>query len=156
MMRKINRSLSAAVLAVAVAGGAYAFLGSPMTPIAQAHLRDHPKLQAADEALKDAKEYIESSKSDFHGHKEEALHAIHVARTKISLCAGEEEKRSSADHVRAIPLEVRHPRLHEAVKRLRDAREYLHEAKADFRGHKEEAMKAVDEAIHQIERLMED
>jgi F0F1-type ATP synthase membrane subunit b/b' len=154
-MRSINRSLSAAVLAVAVAGGAYAFLGSPMTPIAQAHLRDHPKLQAADEALKDAKEYIEESKSDFHGHKEEALHAIHEARTKISLCADADD-RSTADHIRAIPLEERHPRLHEAVKRLREAREYLHEAKADFHGHKEEAIKAVDEAIRHIERLMED
>ncbi|HWE01797.1 MAG TPA: hypothetical protein VG326_05255 [Tepidisphaeraceae bacterium] len=154
-MRKINRSISAAVLGVALVGGAYAFLGSPLTPIVQAHLKDHPKLLAADEALRDAEQYIKESKSDFHGHKEEALHAIHEARDKISLCADEAERRSNVDAVRAIPLE-HHPKLHEANKRLKEAREYLSEAKSDFHGHRGEAIKAIDEAIRHIDRLMED
>jgi hypothetical protein len=153
-MRKFNRSLSAAILAMAVVGGGYAFLGSPMTPVAEAHLRDHPKLQAAFDALTEAEDYLKESKDNFHDHKEEAMHAIHVAKDKIALCVAD-EKSAGVDDNRPIKLEEEHhPKLHAAVKRLKEAREYLMEAKHDFRGHREEAVKAVDEAIHHIEKLL--
>lgn len=150
-MRNMNKSIAAAVLAMAVAGGGYAFLGSPLTPTVQAHLRDHPKLAEADEALKEAEDYLRSAADDFHGHKEEALHAIHEARTKISLCA---EGRASFNNIHAVPLEGRHEKLRVAREKLRAAKEYLREAKADFHGHKEEAIQAVDEAIHQLDRIL--
>ena len=44
-----------------------------------------------------------------------------------------------------------HPHIHAALKELRDARSELKEADHDFGGHRAEALKAVDEAITQLE-----
>jgi len=45
----------------------------------------------------------------------------------------------------------RHPHIHLAIKDLRAAREELKEADHDFGGHREDAMKAIDVAIAQLE-----
>lgn len=44
-----------------------------------------------------------------------------------------------------------HPRLVRAIEQLRDARAYLEAAPHDFGGHKREAIRACDEAIHQLD-----
>jgi hypothetical protein len=44
-----------------------------------------------------------------------------------------------------------HPRLLAAVAALRDARAYMMEARHDFGGHREAAVRACDEAIRQLE-----
>ena len=44
-----------------------------------------------------------------------------------------------------------HPRLRRAIEALRDARGYMEAAPHDFGGHKADAMRATDEAIHQLE-----
>jgi hypothetical protein len=44
-----------------------------------------------------------------------------------------------------------HPAIHRALKELRDARRELKEAAHDFGGHREDAVKAVDGAIEQLE-----
>lgn len=44
-----------------------------------------------------------------------------------------------------------HPEIHEAISALRRAREHLQHARHDFGGHREEALRATDEAIHQLE-----
>ena len=44
-----------------------------------------------------------------------------------------------------------HPRLVRAIEALRDARAYLEAAPHDFGGHKREAIRACDEAIHQLD-----
>jgi hypothetical protein len=153
-MRKVNRIVASAILATGVAGGTYAFLAGPLMPTAEARLKDHPKLEAAAAALKDAKEYIEHTESDFHGHKVEALHAIHEALHEIALAAGEHDR--SASGVPPIPLEHRHQRLWDARERLKESREYLHESRAEFNGHKEAAMKWIDETIHHLDRMLAD
>jgi hypothetical protein len=43
-----------------------------------------------------------------------------------------------------------HPRLASAIAALKDARAYLEHAPHDFGGHKAEAIRASDEAIHQL------
>ena len=44
-----------------------------------------------------------------------------------------------------------HPEIHEAIEALRRARAHLEHAKHDFGGHRAEAIRATDEAIHQLE-----
>lgn len=44
-----------------------------------------------------------------------------------------------------------HPEIREALKSLRHAREHLARASHDFHGHREEAVRATDEAIRQLE-----
>ncbi len=48
----------------------------------------------------------------------------------------------------------RHPRLRAALHELREARKELKEADHDFGGHREEAVKATDHAIEQIEKAL--
>jgi hypothetical protein len=44
-----------------------------------------------------------------------------------------------------------HPEIHEAIAALRRAKEHMEHAAHDFGGHRVEALKATDEAIHQLE-----
>ena len=44
-----------------------------------------------------------------------------------------------------------HPEIHEALASLRHAREHLAHAAHDFGGHREDALRATDEAIRQLE-----
>ena len=54
----------------------------------------------------------------------------------------------------ATPAPEPHPEIHEALESLRRARVHLAEARHDFGGHKAEAIRATDEAIHQLEICM--
>ena len=51
----------------------------------------------------------------------------------------------------SLPARERHPQIRAAISSLRDARAHLQEAAHDFGGHKAEAIRATDEAIHQLE-----
>lgn len=44
-----------------------------------------------------------------------------------------------------------HPQIHEAIASLRRAKEHLEHASHDFGGHREEAIRAIDESIRQLE-----
>ena len=45
----------------------------------------------------------------------------------------------------------RHPEIREAIAALRNARAHLQAAAHDFGGHRVEAIRATDEAIHQLQ-----
>jgi hypothetical protein len=51
----------------------------------------------------------------------------------------------------AAPAAEPHPEIHEAINSLRHAREHLDHAAHDFGGHKVDAIRAIDEAIHQLD-----
>jgi hypothetical protein len=55
----------------------------------------------------------------------------------------------------AAPAAEPHPEIHEAIASLRHAREHLEHAKHDFGGHREEALRSIDSAIHQLEVCLE-
>ncbi len=44
-----------------------------------------------------------------------------------------------------------HPEIHDAIAALRNAKAHLEHAKHDYHGHRTEAIRATDEAIHQLE-----
>jgi hypothetical protein len=50
----------------------------------------------------------------------------------------------------ATPAE-QHPEIHEALESLRHAKEHLEHAAHDFGGHRADALKATNAAIHQLE-----
>lgn len=56
----------------------------------------------------------------------------------------------------ASAQERRYPKIHGALEALRSAREELKNAGEDFHGHKDAAMRAVDEAIHQLEIVVDE
>ena len=53
----------------------------------------------------------------------------------------------------ATPAE-RHPEIREAIASLRRAKQHLEHAAHDFGGHRVEAIRATDEAIHQLEECL--
>jgi hypothetical protein len=55
----------------------------------------------------------------------------------------------------AQAAEVHHPKIHAALDALHDAREELENSHEDFRGHKDVALHAVDEAIHQLKDIID-
>ena len=48
-----------------------------------------------------------------------------------------------------------HPRIVAAIRQLKDAMEYMRAAPHDFGGHKADAMRASEEAIHQLNLALE-
>jgi Skp family chaperone for outer membrane proteins len=44
-----------------------------------------------------------------------------------------------------------HPRVHEAIDAMRNAREHLAHAEGEFHGHREKALEHLDKAIHEAE-----
>lgn len=50
---------------------------------------------------------------------------------------------------KAVPAD--HPEIHDAINSLRHAREHLDHAAHDFGGHRVEAIRAIDEALHQLD-----
>ncbi|HYL67878.1 MAG TPA: hypothetical protein VEX69_01830 [Candidatus Limnocylindria bacterium] len=51
----------------------------------------------------------------------------------------------------ATPAPEAHPQIHDAIAALRNAKEHLEHAAHDFGGHRVDALKATNEAIHQLE-----
>jgi hypothetical protein len=51
----------------------------------------------------------------------------------------------------ASPAQEPHPEIHEAIESLRHAREHLNHANHDFGGHRADAIRSIDEAIHQLQ-----
>lgn len=65
---------------------------------------------------------------------------------------------AAAALVAALPSEAaaapRHPKIKEAIHSLKEARVELKEAAHDFGGHRVKALKAIDEAIEQLEKAL--
>jgi hypothetical protein len=56
-----------------------------------------------------------------------------------------------APNVTADPAPEPHPEIRAAIGSLRNAKKHMEDAAHDFGGHRVEALKATDEAIHQLE-----
>jgi len=50
----------------------------------------------------------------------------------------------------AVPAPPPHPEIREAIESLRRAKDHLDHAAHDFGGHRVEAIRAIDEAMHQL------
>jgi hypothetical protein len=60
---------------------------------------------------------------------------------------------AAATQPAAVPaaLPEPHPEIREAIESLRRAKEHLEHAAHDFGGHRVEAIKAIDESLHQLQ-----
>jgi len=55
----------------------------------------------------------------------------------------------------AEPRREHHPEIHKAIAALEAAKHYMERADHDFHGHRVEALRATDEAIHQLRLAVE-
>lgn len=58
---------------------------------------------------------------------------------------------AAVPHANATPTPEPHPEIREAMESLRHAKEHLEHAAHDFGGHRVDAIRAIDEAQHQLE-----
>jgi hypothetical protein len=84
-MQKSTRTMASALVASAVALGAFTFLGSQTATVRAEEPHKHPKLREADKAIAEAEAYLKEIKTDFHGKKDECLKRLNEARVQISL-----------------------------------------------------------------------
>ena len=63
---------------------------------------------------------------------------------------------AAASAATALPAAApeRHPEIREAIESLRRAKEHMEHAAHDFGGHRVEAIRATDGAIHQLEECL--
>jgi hypothetical protein len=118
---------------------------------------EYPHIHHALHELREARTELKEAKHDFGGHREKALEAVDEAIKQLDLCL-----KAKGDDVRS-PGKVdvdytkykHHPHIHHAVHELKESRTQLKEAKHDFGGHREQALKDVDRAIKQLELALE-
>jgi hypothetical protein len=60
-------------------------------------------------------------------------------------------KAAPAQPAAASPTPEEHPQIHDALVALRQAKAHLQSAKHDYGGHRSDALRATEEAIHQLE-----
>ncbi len=60
----------------------------------------------------------------------------------------------AAPAVAVAPVPAPHPHIHEAIESMRAAKHHLESAEHDFDGHRAEAIKHLDMAIHEAEVCM--
>ncbi len=119
----------------------------------------HHHLHHALWELRDARKELKETKHDFGGHKEKALVAINDAIKQVELVL-----QYKGDNIKGVPTRgdlkeeykkyKHHPHLHHALHELKHAHHQLKETKHNFDGHKENAIRDVNIAIHQIEVLL--
>ena len=70
--------------------------------------------------------------------------------------AAEKAITAAASHPATLTADPKepHPQIREAIASLRRAKEHLEHAAHDFGGHRVEALRATDEAIHQLEECL--
>jgi hypothetical protein len=119
---------------------------------------DHPKLRAALHELREARGAVQSAKDAWPpGLKESALESIQASIKSIRTILNVKDVETftgvdrNPDYYRKF---TDHPRLRAALADLRDARDELRAAKADFGGLSEQALDDIDVASGDIVRLI--
>ena len=116
----------------------------------------HPRLHAALSELVSARQELADSGTGFGGHKAKALKAVDDAITSVKLILevkGDDFRRveRKADFYRKYKT---YPHLRQVMIDLREAREELRDAKGDFRGNKERALRDINVAMEQLKEAL--
>jgi hypothetical protein len=113
----------------------------------------HPHMHHALHELKETQVELKEAAHDFGGHREKALKAVDAAiiQLEVALKEGRDPFKVPKIDPEVYKKFERHPHIHRAIHELKEARVELKEAKHDFGGHREKALKDVNYAIEQLE-----
>ena len=122
-----------------------------------ANAEEHRTLYRAHYELKEAQAELKVASHDFGGHRVKALEAVDAAIRQIDDCL-----KAVGDKVGPYKPEMtiykgykNHPHIRHAIVELRASRMEMKEAKHDYGGHREKAIKDIDYAIEQLEKALE-
>jgi hypothetical protein len=128
-----------------------AFLGP--APCAQAQ---HRHLLASLYEIREAHAEVKKVPHDFGGHKEKALLALDAAAIQIekALRAVDVEIKHTPPEPKFYDRYENHRHLRHALVEIKEAEIELREAKHDFKGHREKALRDLRHAHEQVELLI--
>jgi len=119
---------------------------------------DHPRLRAALHELREARAAVDAARDAWPSeHRRRALRAIDDAMKSVGTILAVKDIKTFRGVDRKPEYYKRfkdHPRLRAALQDLCEARRELREAKADFRGKKEQALDDIDVAIGEVLTLI--
>ena len=142
-------------LVFALAAGV-AWLSGPAIQAAD-EKAEYPHMHHALHELREARTELKEADHDFGGHREKALKDVEEAIKQIdkALKAKGDDIKSPGKHEVDYTKYKHQPHIHHAIHELKETRTELKEAKHDFGGHREQALKDVDRAIKQLELALE-
>lgn len=113
----------------------------------------HPHMHHALHELRETRAELADAAHDFGGHRVKALAAVDDAIKQIDIALVESGDKIKVKHHDKDTYKkyTHHPHLHHAIHELKEARTELREAKHDFGGHRERALRDVNFAIEQLE-----
>jgi len=131
---------------------------APAAPVSAQPKADHPRLRAALHELREARQELQTARDSWPpGYKERAVRSIDDAISSVRTILAVKDVNTFRGVDRNDDYYTRfkdHPRLRAALQDLRDARDELRAAKADFGGQKERALDDMEIAIGDILTLM--
>ncbi len=128
----------------------------------------HPRIRQAINALEAARGDLQDAARDFCGHRAEALEAVNHAIEQLNLALASDQAANEEHNAPALvmagyepPLPAgaqrrgeRHPMIRRAINALNAARTDLQQAARDFKGHRAEALEAVNHAQNQLRQAV--
>ena len=142
-------------------------LAYPTDTPAQGKGEKHPHVRAALRELREAKKQLKEAAHDFHGFRAEALRNTNVSIFLLEKAlqfdkAGVRPKKgkagkgpfftASAPDPVQVGVGERHPHMHRALVRLREAKRNLMEAAHDYGGFRAEAIRTIEVSIFLVEK----
>jgi hypothetical protein len=125
-------------------------------PQASVPVTKHPRLHFALHELREARRELKEAAHDFGGHRLKALEAVEAAIVQVKKCleAVGEKPTGLAPKAEVYKKYKHFPHIHHALHELREAKHALEKAPHDFGGHRLQAIRDIDRAIHQLEEAI--
>ena len=114
----------------------------------------HPAIHRAIYELKQGRQELKEAARDFGGHREKAMHAIDLALKQLHAIAplsGPKGKPYQGHPIEFYKTFENHPHIRSSIAELNETIRALKEAKHDFGGHREKALKDSIYAKEQLE-----
>jgi hypothetical protein len=138
--------------ALSIAASVFGFVLC-VAPSGAAGAPRHAHLHHSLRELREARTELKEAAHDFGGHRVKALEAVDAAIKQIDAAL-----RATGDNIKGGKVDAdiykkytHHPHIHHAIHELREARTELREARHNFGGHREAAIRDINYAIEQLE-----
>jgi hypothetical protein len=117
----------------------------------------HPHLHHALHEMREAHKELKEARHDFGGHREKALEALDAAirQTEKALEAAGDPFKGFSPKKGTYSAYKNHPHLRHSAHVISEAIKELREAKHDFGGHREKAIKDLEFAHAHVEKCIE-
>ena len=116
----------------------------------------HPHMHHALHEMREAHKELKETKHEFGGHREKALKDLDEAirQTEKALAGAGDPFKGFTPEKGTYDKYKNYHHLRHALHKMREAHKELKEAAHNFGGHREKALKDLDEAIHQVEKCI--